>query len=384
MTALKKPIVIKADNTKLEAETKKFNKRALIGSFIIHVFILFLKVPELQMEHKLKEEPKLIPIEMVSLTPPSKSKIIDKKLAVDKPEATPVVKPEEKVNAGTAQVVKNSTALGDPNQKKVQDVQKGDPMSNKREAYKPGTDLRKLPKTDVGTGPAAGKIKSNNGNTGGSGDTYKGTDLTNLTNSILAKGSGLKRLKKNPNAQDDGGAGGGTGGGMGDGVGGGSGNGHFTGTTTGTTNPSKIATNIGSLTGSAKGRIDSSKGFAGLAEKGEITVAGVPIERINVPTIDRDAVKRLLREHVPQFRYCYQTELDKKKQDNNLQGRVVFNFSIGKGGKVFNSEIAFAEITNDRVRDCIKNVLSGIQFPEPKNGASVQVSQPMNFALERL
>lgn len=382
MTALKKPIYANPGESKMEIESKKFNKRALIGSIVIHLFIIFfIKVPELQMEHKLKDDPKLIPIEMVSVTPPSKNKMIKNRLDVKDPET---VVPKEKVTAGTAQVVPNSDRLGDPKQAKVQDVQKGDPLSKNKTAYKPGTDFRKLPKTDIGTGAAKGKVPSKDGNSGGSGDTYKGGDFSNLTDGLIKKGGAIGRLKTNPNAKDDGGAGGGSGGGLGDGIGGGSGDGRFTGTTTGTTNPSKVLTNVGSLTGSAKGKIDSSKGFTGLAEKGEISVAGVPIERIAQPTIDSDAVRRLLREHIPQFRHCYQSELDKKKTGNNLQGRVEFRFTIGTGGRVTRSEVAFAEITDDQVRGCIRNVLNGIQFPEPKGGKSVQVTQPMNFALDRI
>ncbi len=381
----------KLGESKMEVESKKFNKRALTGSIIIHLMIIFLiKVPELKMEHKLKEDPKLIPIEMVELSTPRKLRriqkpiekplIADKSLPVNKPKTPePVVK-----KSGTEQVIKDSTALGDSKQKVVQDVQKGDPKSKIREAYKPGTDFRKLPKTDIGTGAAKGKVPSQNNNPGGSGDTYNAGEFSNLTDGLIKKGGSLGRLKKNKNAADDGGAGGGTGGGLGDGIGGGSGDGHFTGTTTGTTNTQKIATNIGSLTGSTTGKIDSSKGFSGLASKGEITVAGVPIERIQVPTIDSEAVRRLLREHIPQFRHCYQTELDKKKQGTNLQGRVEFRFTIGMGGRVTSSEVSFAEITDDSVRGCIKNVLNGIPFPEPKGGKSVQVKQPMNFSLDRI
>ena len=66
----------------------------------------------------------------------------------------------------------------------------------------PKKDFRKLPKNDVGTGAAKGKVQSKDGNTGGSGDTYKfsGSDMTNLTKSLNAQGKGLKRFNggKNP------------------------------------------------------------------------------------------------------------------------------------------------------------------------------------------
>ncbi|MBP9682037.1 MAG: AgmX/PglI C-terminal domain-containing protein [Bacteriovorax sp.] len=385
MGALKKPTYsIQAGDSKMEQEARKFNKRALIGSIVIHLFFFLLKLPHLELTHKLHDDPKLIPIKMELVTPPAKSTMIRNKVKAAESEVIKPVAPEQKVKNGTERVEKKADRIGDRLQNKVQDVQKGDPRSKNKTAFKPGTDLRKLPKTDVGTGSAKGKVQATDGNTGGSGDTYKGTDMTNLTDSLLKKGQGLKRLKTNRNAVDDGGAGGGTGGGMGDGVGGGNGDGHFTGTTTGTTNLAKVATNVGSLTGAAKGRIDSSKGFDGLAQKGSVMVAGVPVEKIAVATIDPDAIKRLLREHIPQFRYCYQKELDVSDKPEGFQGVMSFRFFIGTDGKVQRSSITSEEITSDKVRGCMKNVLHGIQFPTPRGGRTVEVNQPMNLYPKRI
>lgn len=370
--------------TKMEQEAKRFNKRALIGSAIIHLFFFLIRLPHLELTHKMHDDPKLIPIKMEMVSLPSKNPIVKNKVVAAESEKVKPTPNQEKVKNGTDRVVKNSDRIGDRLQNKVQDVQKGDPRSQNKTAYKPGTDLRKLPKTDVGTGSAKGKVQAKDGNTGGSGDTYKGTDMTNLTDSLLKKGQGLKRLKTNPNAVDDGGAGGGRGGGMGDGIGGGSGDGHFTGTTTGTTNLAKVATNVGSLTGAAKGKIDSSKGFDGLAEKGSVMVAGVPVEKIAVSTIDPDAIRRLLREHIPQFRYCYQKELDVSEKPDGFQGVMNFRFFIGSEGRVQRSAITSDEITSDKVRDCMKNVLHGIQFPAPHGGRTVEVNQPMNLYPKRI
>lgn len=389
MTAVKRPNFIPDDNHRLEEETRRFNKRAFIGSAIIHLFFFLLKLPKIEVAPINENKPKLEPIKMEFITPAIKNIYVKKKLVIEQPvekKPEPVVKPEiiKKVNNGTEKVVKESKVLGDRLKKEVKKVQKGDPKSNNKTAYKPGTEFRKLPKTDVGTGAAPSEVIAKDGNTGGSGDTYNGTDMTNLTDSIMKNGNGLKRLKTKKNAIDDGGAGGGTGGGMGNGVGGGTGDGHFTGTSTGTTNLAKVATNVGSLSGSTKGVIDSSKGFDGLATKGEIVVAGVPVEKRNAPVIDRDAIRRLLREHIPQFRYCYQKELDTNKNPEGFQGVMNFKFLIGRGGQVTRSEITSAEITSDKVRSCMKDVLTGIRFPEPKGGSTVEVNQPMNLYPKRI
>ncbi len=380
-----KPIYIAPPGeTKMEQEAKRFNKRALIGSIIIHLFFFLIRLPHLELTHKLHDDPKLIPIKMEMVSLPSKNAIVKNKVVSAESEVVKPTPNQEKVKNGTDRVVKNSDRIGDRLQNKVQDVQKGDPRSQNKTAFIPGTDLRKLPKTDVGTGSAKGKVQAKDGNTGGSGDTYKGTDMTNLTDSLLKKGQGLKRLKTNPNAVDDGGAGGGRGGGMGDGVGGGNGDGHFTGTTTGTTDLAKVATNVGSLTGAAKGKIDSSKGFDGLAEKGSVMVAGVPIEKVRVSVIDPDAISRLLRDHIPQFRSCYQSELDRSGKPEGFQGVINLRFLIGNEGHVQKSSVTSSDITSDKVRDCLKNVLDGIRFPTPRGGSTVEVNQPMNLYPKRI
>ena len=379
-----KPSSYSHGESKMEIEAKRFNKRAAIGSIIIHLFFFAIRMPHLELTHQLKEDPKLIPITMQMVTTPAKSAMLKNKLiAPEVPIAKPI--PEiKKVKNGTDRVEKKSDRIGDRLKNKVQDVQKGDPKSKQKTAYKPGTELKKLPKNDVGSGAAKSKTPSPDNNSGGSGDTYKGIDMTNVTDSLRKNGQGLKRLKTNPNAADDGGAGGGKGGGMGNGVGGGNGDGHFTGSTTGTTDVAKVATNVGSLTGSAKGKIDSSRGFDGLAEKGSVMVAGVPVEKIARSTIDSDVIRRLLRENIPQFRSCYQAELDATQRPDGLQGRIVFKFRIGGSGRVQRSEVASEDITSDKVRDCMKNVLQGIQFPEPAGGATVEVSQPMNLYPKRM
>lgn len=384
MSAVKKPLYTPGqEESKLDVETRRFNKRALIGSVIIHLFFFLLKVPQLHLEHKLKDDPKLIPIKMEFVTPAQKNPLVRQKVeAQESAKVTPPVA-EKKIDNGSDRVVKNSDRIGDKTQKVVQDVQKGDPGSKKYDAYKPGTDVRKAPRTTVGSGSAPSQVKAKDGNTGGSGDTYQGFDMTNVTNSIRKSGQGLKRVGAK-GAKDDGGAGFGTGGGIGNGVGGGGGDGFITGSPNGTADMAKVATNIGSLTGSAKGKIDSSRGFEGLATKGSITMAGIPVEKIARSTINPDDIRRILRDHIPQFRSCYQRDLDKSNGPEGMQGRVDFVFTIASSGAVSKASVTSEDIQSDVVRGCIVDVLKGIRFPAPGGTSTVDVRQPMNFYPKRI
>jgi hypothetical protein len=102
--------------------------------------------------------------------------------------------------------------------------------------------------------------------------------------------------------------------------------------------------------------------------------------QVSVPAVDPEAIKRILREHVPAFRYCYQKELD-ASQNESLKGRINLKFVIGQNGKVKKSEIVSEEISSDKVKGCIKNVLDGIQFPETSK--TVSINQPMNLSAVR-
>ena len=128
MSAVKKPIYTPGEST-MEQNTKRFNKRALIGSFIIHLFFFLIKLPQLELDDTVKEGPKLVPITMTMITPPVKrNKIVQNKVVAPESEKV-VVKEKEKVKNGSDRVVKKSDRIGDKNQKVVQDVQKGDPAS---------------------------------------------------------------------------------------------------------------------------------------------------------------------------------------------------------------------------------------------------------------
>ncbi len=140
-----------------------------------------------------------------------------------------------------------------------------------------------------------------------------------------------------------------------------------------------VATNVGSFTGAAVGKIDSSKGAEGLSQRGSVMVANIPTNTVVLGSIDPDIIRQLISDHRPQFRYCYQSELDKGLNSSDLQGVVRLNFVIANDGRVVESKVTSDALLTNPIRDCVKNVLEGIQFPSPKGGGKVEVSQPINF-----
>jgi hypothetical protein len=190
---------------------------------------------------------------------------------------------------------------------------------------------------------------------------YKSFDFKSNINSLLAKGGAGKSLSVKKSSTDS-----------------------FSGTSIGsgsdsaTLKKANVSQKIGSLSGSVSGKLDTNSGFKGLVKKKNIITAGLPFKTVVLGGMDPDVIRRILEEHVPQFRYCYQKVLDPGVKA--YSGVVKLNFIIGASGHV--SRATTQGVSNNlpgSIRKCVSNVLLGIKFPAPAGGGVVEVNQPFNF-----
>lgn len=350
-----------------------FKKRAIFISLFVHAIIMALNFDF----EPLRVETRSDAIQVTMNVPEEilkKNKAIKLKSEIkEKPEVLKE-KPKEKIIAGTEKVIPKAEVLGNPKDKIVQKVQKGDPMSSDKSKYKPGTDFQKLKATNIGSGSSGAKVPSTTP-AGGSGDTYKGMDFSVKS---LNNNAPLGSRFKVKNAADDMGAGAGSTGGIGNGLGKGFGDGTITGTRTGTLDRAKILTNVGSLTGETVGTIASSKGAEGLSKKGAVLLSGMPQETVVMGSMDPNLIRSILLQYLAQFRYCYQKELESTDQDK-VSGVVQMQFTINPSGNVINEKVTGEDNIPQAVKSCVAGVLRDIQFPQPKGGANVGVKQPFNF-----
>ena len=200
----------------------------------------------------------------------------------------------------------------------------------------------------------------------GSVDVYKSADFKSSISSLMAKGGSLKGAKVAASKSSSNIGGATVGGGV-------------------ATNLKRadVGTEIGSLTGAAAGKLAQSKGAEGLSAKKGIYTAGIPSETVVLGSMDPDVIRRILREHIPQFRYCYQKELDRGRQ-NTLSGTIGLQFTIGASGHVSRAGVSKRTGLPASVKSCVVRVLRGIQFPSPLGGGTVEVKQPFNFYPKRL
>jgi pSer/pThr/pTyr-binding forkhead associated (FHA) protein/outer membrane biosynthesis protein TonB len=144
---------------------------------------------------------------------------------------------------------------------------------------------------------------------------------------------------------------------------------------------SKTAAQVGTLGQDFAGKYDSSSGAKGLASKSGIDTTYTDQKTVVLGSMDPELLRKILREYLPQFRHCYQRELERSE---DAKGVVDLNFRIGKAGRVTTVNIKSKKAKFSKSgTSCMAGVLKLIDFPKPKGGGMVDVKQPLNFFAER-
>ena len=257
----------------------------------------------------------------------------------------------------------------------------GKKTATTKQAVKQGTEPIKKPSPKVVSTPSAAAnnntktltakapVALSNVETKSAGhvEVYKSADFSSSVSTIVAKGGSLSGVQTKSAS-----------GASGSMVGAASG----VSTGSGQIKTADMTTNQGSLVGATTGVLGESKGAEGLSAKRAIYTAGIPAETVVLGSMDPDVIRRRLMEFLPQFRSCYQKELESKGSEIN--GTIKLNFIIGSSGHVSKAGIDGSTPLPRDVSGCVVNVLRGITFPEPLGGGVVEVKQPMNFQPKRI
>lgn len=125
----------------------------------------------------------------------------------------------------------------------------------------------------------------------------------------------------------------------------------------------------------------SGYGTSGIAKRTGVETAYVEPKTVVLGSMDPDLLRKILREYLPQFKHCYQIEL---QTNEDVKGVLDLNFRIDKDGKVSDASISSknAQFSQQGI-NCMTKVLRMIDFPKPKGGGVVDVKQPLNFQSEK-
>ncbi|HZS35385.1 MAG TPA: AgmX/PglI C-terminal domain-containing protein [Polyangia bacterium] len=89
--------------------------------------------------------------------------------------------------------------------------------------------------------------------------------------------------------------------------------------------------------------------------------------------LDRAIVRRVVRSHMNEVRFCYEKELMNHPE---LFGRVMAQFTIGANGVVVTSGVQSSTMSSPAVEGCIAQAVRRWEFPKPEGGGIVIVSYP--------
>jgi hypothetical protein len=103
----------------------------------------------------------------------------------------------------------------------------------------------------------------------------------------------------------------------------------------------------------------------------------VPKPVIGTPTtvgdLDKEIIRRYIKRNFAKITYCYEKEL---LVNNTLTGTINVQFFISPTGSV---TTAAGNGANQKVANCIADVIQTIEFPRPSGGAGVQVNYPFTI-----
>ncbi len=92
--------------------------------------------------------------------------------------------------------------------------------------------------------------------------------------------------------------------------------------------------------------------------------------------LDKEAIAKVIREHLGQIRYCYDRQL---ASDSELHGKVKVKWNIDAEGIVESQSLGESTMNNAMVEECILRRIATWKFPKPKGGTKVLVSYPFLF-----
>jgi TonB family protein len=101
--------------------------------------------------------------------------------------------------------------------------------------------------------------------------------------------------------------------------------------------------------------------------------AGSPII---MGSLDKLIIRRVIKQHLAQIRYCYEKELTRSP---GLFGKVATEFTISKDGDVTAASVSQSTLNNSEVEQCITSKIRTWVFPKPKGGGVVIVKYPFIF-----
>jgi len=116
-------------------------------------------------------------------------------------------------------------------------------------------------------------------------------------------------------------------------------------------------------------------GVGGLGKKGDRDLGLATADAKVLGSIDPELIRRVIREHASQVRYCYEQQL---ALNPRLEGKVSIRWQIDSQGRASQTVVERGETTlaSEEVHRCIMSRIVTWDFPRPKGGGIAIVKYP--------
>lgn len=132
--------------------------------------------------------------------------------------------------------------------------------------------------------------------------------------------------------------------------------------------------------GGGSGGSDYGRNAGQIDERQTVVPKVIPGSPVVTGSLDKEIIRRVIRRHTREVKYCYERELIKNK---TLAGKVIVSFTISGTGAVVAASAKGGTLGNGAVSACIAAKVRRWIFPEPNGGGIVRVNYPFVFAPQK-
>jgi hypothetical protein len=118
-------------------------------------------------------------------------------------------------------------------------------------------------------------------------------------------------------------------------------------------------------------------GTGGIGTKGSVQINVGGQEADFAGGMDKEAIRRVIREHIREIRSCYERELQKSPE---LYGKLILEWDIEEEGRVSRVSVKSNALGNATVASCIMTRLKTWKFPDPPKDQIGRVVYPFVFS----
>lgn len=125
-----------------------------------------------------------------------------------------------------------------------------------------------------------------------------------------------------------------------------------------------------------KGRASGQSAYGaadGYGSKSTVAIEGGGFEESFDGTIDKEAIRRVIRSNKHELQGCYERALNTLEKGRKLEGKIVLSWEIVANGHARNVKVKSSNLGNSQVENCIRDRLASWTFPDPPPGLTAVV-----------